>query len=295
MNLGLSAIEQGLIYSILAMGVYISYKILKISDLSVEGSFPFGALLFAKLASSGLDPVISTISIFLIGSIVGLMTALIHIGLKIEALLAGILTMTMMYSINLKLNGSPNVSLVNNSLLFDFSFTGNELLDRIIVLLFIVLLIKILIDTYLKTESGYMLITTGDNKSLVKTLGQSSNKYIIIGLMLANGLVALSGSLQAQSNRFADITMGQSIIVDALASIIIGDTIFRKLNLKGSTRAILGAIIYRIIGAIAIDRGLVPQDLKLVKGLIVILFIAYNNVYENIKNRRISKRRVEDA
>lgn len=295
MGLALSALEQGLIYSVLAMGVYISFKILKISDLTVESSFPFGALVFARFALTGVNPILSTMIVFLAGSLAGLITALIHLSLKIEAILAGILTMTMLYSINLKVNSKPNVSLSGEKILFSTVITGNELIDKIIVLIIIVSIIKIIIDTFLKTETGYLLITTGDNKSLVKSLGQSSKKYTILGLMLANGLVALSGSLLAQSNGFADITMGQSIIVDALAAIIIGDSLLRSKNIKGTTRAIIGAIIYRSIGAIAIDLGLVPQDLKLIKGVIVILFIAYNNGYEKFKNKWKYKKESKDA
>jgi putative ABC transport system permease protein len=139
------------------------------------------------------------------------------------------------------------------------------------------------LDLFLKTETGYLLITTGDNESLVRGLGENSNKYKIIGLMLANGLVALSGALMAQINGFADITMGNSIIVIALASIIIGDTIKKNSSfIKGTTRAIIGAIIYKIIGGIAIDLGLSPDDLRAVNALIVIVFIAYNNMAINI-------------
>lgn len=286
MNLALSAIEQGLIYAVLAIGVYISYKILKISDLTVESSFPFGALLYARFAYMGTDPVIGTILVLVVGSLTGLLTALLHIGLKIEALLAGILSMTMLYSINLKINGDPNASLVGERTIFETSFTENELLNRIIILIAVVLIIKLLVDVFMKTEVGYLLVTTGDNKSLVKSLGQNSNLYVVLGLMLANGLVALSGALLAQANEFGDVTMGQSIIVDALASIIIGDTLLRRVNLKGTTRAIMGAIIYRGISALAIDLGFLPQDLKLVKGAIVVLFIAYNNGYAFVQTKR---------
>ncbi len=290
MNLALTTLEQGLIYSVLAMGVYFSYKILDIADLSVEGSFPFGALLFAKFASMGLDPLIGTILTFLIGTLTGLLTASLFISLRIKELLAGILTMTMLYSINLRLNGKPNVSIPNEKLIFNYLSTGNKYIDKIVILLIIVIIAKLVIDRFLQTESGYMLIATGDNESLVKSLGENSNKYKIIGLMISNALVALSGALMAQANKFADITMGVSIIVAALASIIIGDTIFRNKNLKGSTRAIIGAVIYRIIGTVALKMGLSPQDLRLVNGLIVVVFIAYNNAYAGFLAKRLLRR-----
>ena len=154
----------------------------------------------------------------------------------------------------------------------------------------IVLILKLLIDGFLNTETGYLLIATGDNEALVKSLGQSSNKYKIIGLMLANGLVALSGALMAQIQGFADITMGSSIIVVALASIIIGDTIVKSSEkLKHTSRAIAGAIIYKIIWGIAIDLGLKPSDLKAISAIIVIGFLSYNNFFGDVLS--LSKRK----
>ena len=271
-SLIITSIEQGLIFAILALGVFLTYKILDIADLSVEGTFPFGAFIFAKFASSGLDPITSSLLAFALGTLAGLLTATLFIKLKIKPILAGILTMTIFYSVNLRTNGKSNVPLFDLPSVFD---KGNKL----IVLLLIILVLKILMDLFLKTETGYLLIATGDNESLVKSLGQNSNKYKVIGLMLANGLVALSGALMAQYQGFADMTMGHGIIVIALASIIIGDTLGKNSSkIKNTTRAIIGAIIYKIIGGIAIDLGLNPHDLKAVNATIVIIFIAYNNV-----------------
>lgn len=270
-SLIITSLEQGLIFGILALGVYLTYKILDIADLSVEGTFPFGAFVFAKLVSSGIDPITSSLAAFLFGTLAGLLTSTLFIKLKIKPILAGILTMTILYSVNLRTNGKANVSLFDLPSVFD---KGNKLL----LLIIIVVVLKVLMDLFLKTETGYLLIATGDNESLVKSLGQNSNKYKIIGLMLANGLVALSGALMAQYQGFADMTMGSGIIVIALASIIIGDTIRKSSNkVKDTTRAIIGAIIYKIIGGIAIDLGLNTHDLKAVNALIVIAFIYYNN------------------
>lgn len=295
MNLALTSLEQGLIYSVLAMGVYITYKILDIADLTAESSFPFGALLFAKLATSGMNPILSCIIVFAVGTLTGLLTALLHIKLKIEALLAGILSMTILYSINLRINGKPNVPLSGAKSIFDFSISGNSYVDKIIVVFIIVIIIKFILDWFLKTEAGYLVIATGDNKSLVRSLGENSNKYIAIGLMLSNGLIALSGALLAQSSGFADITMGVSIIVVALASIIIGDTIFRDDVIKGTTKVIIGAIIYKIIGAIALKLGLKPTDFRMVNGIIVVLFIAYNNFQSGFLAKRKNTRRADNA
>lgn len=276
-SLIMTSIEQGLIFAVLGLGVFITYKILDIADLSVEGTFPFGAFVFAKLVSSGINPIVSTLLAFVFGTLAGLLTSTLFIKLRIKPILAGILTMTILYSVNLRTNGKSNVPLFQFDSVFDI---GNTLL----ILIIIVIAIKVLMDLFLKTETGYLLITTGDNESLVKSLGQNSNKYKIIGLMLANGLVALSGALMAQYQGFADMTMGSGIIVIALASIIIGDTIMKSSNrLRNTTRAIIGAVIYKIIGGIAIDLGLDPHDLKAVNAIIVIAFIFYNNNSAKVK------------
>ncbi len=258
------------------MGVFLTYKILDIADLSVEGTFPLGAFIFAKFVSIGMGPIPSTIIAFIFGGLAGLLTATLFTKLRIKPLLSGILTMTILYSVNLKINGKANIPLFSKSSIFDFGST-------MIILLIIVLGIKILLDLFLKTETGYLLIATGDNEALVKSLGQNSNKYKIIGLMLANGLVALSGALMAQIQGFADITMGSSIIVVALASIIIGDAIRKNSDkLRLTTRAIIGAVIYKIIGGIAIDLGLEPSDLKAISAIIVIIFLSYNNFFGDV-------------
>ncbi|GFN35565.1 ABC transporter permease [Tepidimicrobium xylanilyticum] len=273
-----TSLEQGLIFSILAMGVLITYKILNIADLSVEGTFPFGAFIFAKFISMGISSIISTLLAFFFGTLAGLLTAILFTKLKIKPLLSGILTMTLLYSVNLKINGKANIPLFSYSSIYDIASTLS-------VLIIITIIIKIILDEFFKTEMGYLLIATGDNEALVKSLGKNSNSYKILGLMLANGLVALSGSLMAQMQGFVDITMGSSIIVVALASIIIGDALGKRINkISNTTRAILGALIYKIIGGIAIDLGLEPSDLKAVSAIIVIAFLSYNNFFAHLLN-----------
>ncbi|WP_101773412.1 ABC transporter permease [Peptostreptococcus faecalis] len=291
MNLMFTTIEQGLIYTILGIGVYLTYKVLDIADLSVDSTFPFGALLFARLATLGLNPMLSIVISFVIGTFTGFLAAFLSIKLKIKPLLAGILNMTILYSINLRINGKANVPLSGSKVIFDYFTVGNKYIDRIIVMIIIVAIIKFLVDKFLITETGYMLVATGDNKSLVKSLGESSNKYSVIGLMLSNGLVALSGALLAQSQRYADMQMGPGTIVIALALIIIGDTVFRHRNLKGTTRVLIGAIIYKAINALALEAGLQPSDFKMITGIIVVLFIAYNNSYANWQIKKRSKER----
>ncbi len=272
MDLFVTSLEQGLIFAILAMGVFITFRILNVADLSAEGTFPFGAFIFARFITMGFDPILSTILAFLFGTLAGLMTSTLFIKLKIQPILAGILTMTTLYSVNLRINGKSNVPLFS----FDSVFNLGQTL---VILILVVIAIKLLMDYFLNTEKGYLLIATGDNETLVKSLGASSNKLKVMGFMLANGLVALSGALMAQYQGFAEITMGSGISVIALASIIIGDT-FKKNSsfIKNTTRAIFGAVVYKIMGGIAIDLGLAPSDLKAISAIIVIVFIAYNNL-----------------
>lgn len=288
MNLIITSLEQGLIFGILAMGVFLTYKVLNEADLSVEGTFPFGAFVFAKFIMMGINPIISTIMAFLLGTLAGLTTCMLFIKLKIKPLLAGILTMTIFYSVNFRLNGKANIPLFSYGSVFDMASTS-------IILIITVLGIKLLLDTFLKTEKGYLLMATGDNVSFVKSLGVNSNKYKVLGFMLANGLIALSGALMAQYQGFVDITMGTGVIVIALASIIIGDTIKKNSSwFKSTSRAIVGAIVYKIIGGVAIDLGLAPTDLKAISAIIVIVFIAYNNFAVDLLGRkgRQERRRV---
>lgn len=271
----LVSLEQGLIFSLLAIGVVFTFKILDIADLSVEGTFPLGAFVLAKLLTNGMDPILAIIISFLAGAVGGFITFVLYKKLKIQPILAGILTMTILYSANLRITGQSNVTLFDNETLF----TKFNMIPKVALLLIVVLIIKILVDNLFKTEKGYLLVVTGDNEKLVKSLGKNPDKYTMIGLMLSNGLVALSGALMAQYQGFVDAGMGATMIVTALASIIIGDT-FLKNNrkLKLTTRAIIGAIAYRVIIGLAIHKGLNPNDLKAITAIIVVLFISYNNV-----------------
>lgn len=283
----LTSIEQGLIFAVLAIGVTITFKILDFADMSVEGTFPMGAFIFAKFITSGFSPLTSTILAFLFGTLAGLITYTLNIKLKIKALLSGILTMTILYSVNLRLNGKSNIGLFNYSTIYDWT-------EVVIILIIIAAAVKILMDLFLKTEVGYLLVATGDNETLVKSLGENSNKYKLIGLMISNGLVALSGAMMAQYQGFAEITMGTGIIVVAIASIIVGDTILKNKKLKNTTRAIIGALVYKFIGAVAIDLGLEPTDLKAINAIIVIGFLSYNTFSPELKKAKKIKK-VEGA
>ena len=285
----ITSVEQGLVFAILAMGVFLTYKVLDISDLTVEGSFPLGAFVFARFASAELGPIVSTAWAFAAGALAGLLTAILFTKMKITPLLSGILTMTILYSVNLRINGRSNIPLYSYGSIFDYG-------SALIVLGVIVLVLKLLIDWFLTTEKGYLLIATGDNETLVRSLGQNSDTYKIIGTMLSNGLAALSGALMAQLQGFVDITMGNSIIVVALASIIIGDAIWKSFDkLRLTSRSIIGAIIYRVIHGLAIDWGMEPGDLKMVSAVIVIIFLSYNNVAAGLFKKKGRRDRSNDV
>lgn len=271
----MESLVTGLIFSILAIGVVITFKILNLADLSVEGTFPLGAFVFAKVLTLGYSPFLAMALAFVMGGVFGYLTYFLYKRLKIDAILAGILTMTILYTVNLRITGTSNVTFYE----LDVIFSIFSSIHKIVILLIIVGLIKIIMDWFLKTEKGYLLLATGDNERLVKSLGENPNKFYAYGLILSNALVALAGSLMAQSTGYCDITMGQTIIVSALASIVIGDAFLKNAKfLNRTTRAIIGAVVYRVIFGIAISAGLQPSDLKAVTAIIVIIFIVYNNM-----------------
>ena len=279
----LSSIEVGLIFSILAMGYMLTYKYLKYYDLSLEGTYPLGAFLAAVLIQQGLNPYLGILGAIICGGLAGLLTYFFYKKIKVDPLLSGILTLTMLYSINLKIGGASNIPLAGKA---DIFFN----LPKWAFLLVIAILVKIAIDYYLKSEVGYLLKITGNNRKLVKQLGKNPDTYIMLGLVLSNALIALSGGLMANYQGFADIQMGTAMIVTGLASIIIGDTIMKSSDkLKDTSRAILGALIYRLISGLAIYLGLNPNDLKLVTALIVIGFISYNNYLGSRNYKRMVK------
>lgn len=271
----MESIVMGLIFSILTIGVVITFKILDFPDMSVEGTFPLGAFAFAKMLTLGMNPVLAMVVSLAAGGLGGYITYILFRKFKIQAILAGILTMTFLYSVNLRITGTPNVTFFDYKTIFQLF----ESLPKMLILAIITLVIKLILDWFLKTEKGYLLLATGDNETLVKSLGKNPDKYIAIGLVISNALAALAGALMAQSNGYADITMGQAIIVSALASVIIGDAFLKNANFfNRTTRAIIGAIIYRIIYGIALYLGLAPSDLKGITAIIVVFFIVYNNV-----------------
>ena len=291
MNLIINAIEEGLLFSIVSMGVYITYKILDFPDLSVDGTYPLGAAITAVLLINGVNPWLAIIISAVGGAIAGGTTAFLHVKLKISNLMSGILVMIALYSVNLRVMGKSNTPLFSTKTIFK-----NTNLKSIFIIIIMVVICKIIIDTFLKTKRGFLLIAVGDNEQVVSSLGINKNGVKVLGLMISNGLVGMAGAIQAQKYGYADVTMGQGIVVMGLATVVIGITIFGKLSLlKCTTLSILGAIIYRVAIAIALRVNFNQNDLKLITAIIVIIALASNNGIFKFKNKKIKREGRESA
>lgn len=268
-------LEQGLIYGIMALGIYISYKILDFPDLSVDGTFPLGAAVTAALMPRGVNPWLCLPASAAAGCIAGMLTGFLHVKLKIKDLLAGILTMTALYSVNYRIAGAPNQFLMG----YDTIFTMPEGIPQfisdyryLIVIFVLALLFKYVLDMYLSTKSGFLLRCAGDNESLLVTLAQNPGRVKIRGLAISNALVALSGSLACQRSMQFDITSGTGTMVMGLAAVIIGTTVFKKVRFMRLTSGVLlGMIIYKACITAAISSGMESSDTNLI---ITVLFVA---------------------
>jgi len=266
------SLELGIIYAIMALGVFISFRTLNIPDLTVDNSFTLGAAVSAVLTASISQPFIGLVLAFFAGCIAGSLTALLMTKLKIQPLLSGILMMLALYSINLRvMSGKPNIPLLNKPLMFDFLHNlPSEKYAKLLFLALILALIVVLLFFFLKTKLGFALRATGDNEKMVRALGVNTDVTILIGLAVSNGLVALSGAMIAQYQSFADVNMGIGMVVIGLASVIIGEVLFSVKTLMRRLIAVaLGAILYRLVIAVALWLGMPPTDLKLVSAVIV--------------------------
>lgn len=259
MDFLITVLEQGLIYGIMALGVYITYKILDFPDLSVDGTFPFGAAVTATLLKFGVNPYLTLLISFGAGLVAGICTGLIHVKFKVRDLLSGIIVMTGLYTVNMYIAGTNNVPLFSVNTIFRndmlTSIFGEKIPQwmDIVVILVIVIICKLLLDLYLKTQSGYLLRAVGDNDIIVTSLAKDKGNVKILGLAIANGLVALSGSVFAQQSRVFDISMGTGALVIGLASVIIGFSFFKKLSfVKTTTAVIVGSIFYKACVALAL-------------------------------------------
>ena len=282
----IGALEMGLLYAFMALGVYITFRILDFPDLTVDGSFTTGGAIAAVMITHGYSPWLATLCALAGGMAAGMCTGLLHTKGKINGLLSGILMMIALYSINLRILVRPNVSLMGEVSLFSS-------INPLLVMPFVVLLVKILMDLFLRTDLGLALRATGDNSRMIRSFGVNTDTTTILGISLANGMVALSGALIAQYSTFADSSMGIGMIVIGLASVIIGEAIFGAGNVFRATLAVvLGSIVYRIVVALALRvPWLKASDLKLITAIIVIIALVFPSVQRFLKQKSMARRR----
>ncbi len=291
-DLLLPTVSQGLLWSVMALGVYLTYRVLDIADLTVEGTFPLGAAVAAEMLIKGFNPVVAIFVAGVAGALAGIVTGLLHTKLKIPALLAGILTMIALYSVNLRVMGKANLSLLRVDTAFTFvkdmglTNTMSVLAVGIISTLFF----SILIYWFFGTEIGAAIRATGFNPQMIRAQGVNTNFTIVLGLLLSNALVAISGAFIAQSNGFADVGMGVGTIVIGLASVIIGEVLFGTRSFKNSLiSVVLGSVTYRIVIAVVLQMGMPPNDLKLFTAVLVALALAMPMFKGKIKARRVAE------
>ncbi len=279
-----STVTQGLIYALLTFGIFITYKLLDFPDLTVDGSFPLGAAVTAGMLTKGVNPYLTLVIAILAGAVSGLVTGLIHVKLKVRDLLAGIITMTALFSINLQIAGS-NLNVGRET---DTIFTAAPAMAlfgklslvhrKFIIALILVIIFKLILDAYFKTKNGILLKATGDNSTLVTTLARDNGKMKILGLVIANALVALSGAVVCHEQRGFSSTMGTGQMVFGLAAVIIGTTIFKKMPIvKGTTAVLVGSIAYKLCIQLAISMGLPANLLKLITAALFLVILIIGN------------------
>lgn len=286
------AISQGVLWGIMVLGVYITYKLLNIADLTVDGSFALGGCVCATLIVSGqMNPILALCIATLAGLLAGAITGFLHTIFEIPAILAGILTQIALWSINLRIMGKSNVPLLKVDTIFSkvVNFLGMEQMHVTLILgVLIVLAIIAILYWFFGTEIGSVLRATGNNENMIRALGVNTKKSKMVALMLSNGLVALSGGIVAQSQKYADIGMGTGAIVIGLAAIVIGDVIFRKVrNFAGIlTSAVVGSVVYFVIRALVLRLGMNANDMKLFSAVFVALALCIPVLIRKYKQRR---------
>ena len=294
LDLIISTLTQGFIYAMLSFGIYITYKILDFPDLSVDGSFPLGAAVTAVLLVKGVNPYLTLLAAVAVGAAAGFVTGFIHVRLKVRDLLAGIITMTALFSVNLQIAGS-NLSVARTT---DTVFTAAPTMAlfgslsliwrKLIVSLIIMLICKILLDLYFKTKNGFLLRAVGGNSALVTTLAKDMGRIKIIGLVISNALVALSGAVVCHEQRSFSAMMGTGQMVFGLAAVIIGTTLFRKMSfVKGTTAVIAGSVIYKSCIQIAISLGLPTNLLKLITALLFLVILVLGNLEKGAVKKNV--------
>lgn len=293
MNMIISALAQGLIWSLLALGLYVSFRVLNIADMSTEGTFTLGGAVGVQCITLGLNPFIAVLIAIVAGAIAGGVTGFLITKLNIPSLLAGILTMTGLYSVNLRVMGKANINLLGMETIYSGIKKWNlpRNMDTILVGVLVVGVIIFIYTLFFKTEFGQALIATGDNQEMARSLGISTNVMKTIGLMMSNGIIALAGAVIAQNNGYADIQMGIGAIVIGLASIIIGEVLFSHTSfiIRVGSLAI-GSILYRIIMVLVLEAGLDPNDFKLISAILLAIFLALPKIKDLFYVRQYRKK-----
>ncbi|MFD1440316.1 ABC transporter permease [Lacticaseibacillus hegangensis] len=288
MDILTSNISTGFLWAIMAIGVYLTFRILDIADMTAEGSFPLGAAITAHTLVSGVGPIPATLLGFCGGALAGLVSGLLHTKLKIPDLLTGILTMTGLYSVNLFIMKAANVSLLANiKTVFTMVNLGDATMTTIVIGLVILLIVIGLLVVFFNTEMGLAARAVGNNQAMAAANGINNDNMKIIVYMLSNGLIALSGSLMAQTNGYADVSMGIGTLVIALSAIIIAEILVRNVSFgQRLLMIIVGAVIYRLIIAGVLQLGVDPNYLRLFYALMLVVFLALPLVEKEIKKAR---------
>ncbi len=286
------ALEVGLIFGLVALGVFISFRLLRFPDLTVDGSFPLGGAVCAVLIANGTDPFLATLIATAAGALAGMVTAALNVHLKIMDLLASILMMIALYSINLRIMGRPNIPLIMEPTMFSM-LQPEWLADyvaRPLILLLVVIAAKIMLDMYFSTRQGLAIRATGSNPRMARAQGVNTGAMAILGMAIPNALVALAGAMFAQTQGGADISMGIGTIVIGLAAVIVGESILPARRIFYLTLAvILGAIVYRFFIALALNSdfiGLQAQDLNLITAVLVVIALVIPLIKQRLTRRR---------
>ena len=279
MDFFITIVEQGLIYGILALGVYITYKILDFPDLTTDGSFPLGAAVTAALISKGVNPWLTLPAAFAAGALAGICTGLIHVKGKVRDLLSGIIMMTALWTINLRIAGTSNVPLFSKETIFKNDFMESAVPESVqpyttlIVIVILTVITKLILDFYMNSKSGFLLRAVGDNDKLVTALAKDEGNMKILGLAIANGLISLSGCIFCQEERVFEISMGTGAVVIGLASVIIGTSLFRGFTfIKATFAVILGSVLYKACTTVAM-RSFEPQDMKFITAALFLIVL----------------------
>lgn len=277
LSFALTSLEQGLAFALMALGVFITFRILDFADLTVDGSLPLGAAVSARLITAGVNPFFSLAAALFAGGLAGTITGFLNTKLKIAPLLSGILTMTSLYSINLRVMGRPNIPLISRETIFSITEDWGLAYpwNNIILLAALIIAAKLILDAFLNTQLGFALRATGDNPQMIRSMGISTNSMKMLGLIISNSFVALSGALVGQYQGFADVNMGIGTIVAGLASVIIGEVLIGEHSIVVTTLGVIvGTILYRFSISIALNLGLAASDLKLLTAIIVVIFLS---------------------